>query len=93
MTEITVLYANLFSVMRAIQKYFRVTSEGEAQILKKISTKIRSGEKMANKAGELFLLTTKLYKSANNANFLAPSKRKPYRKEAVQPIGTAVKKQ
>ena len=46
-----------------------------------------------NKAGERFLLTTKLYKSANKAALLAPDKRKAEEKAAVQLEGTATKKQ
>ena len=47
-------------------------SEGETLILKKNSTKIRFDKKIANSGSIGFLLTMKVYKSANNAAFLAP---------------------
>ena len=52
-------------------------SEGETLILREKSTKIRLDEKMTNKAGKGFLLTTKFYKSENDAAFLAPDDQKP----------------
>ena len=70
-----------------------MTSEGEALILKKNSTKIRFDEKMENKSSKGFLLTTKFYKSANNAAILDPKKRKPEGKASVHTEGKAVKKQ
>ena len=48
---------------------------------------------MANISGEGFLLTTKFYKSAHNADILSPDKRNPEGKSDVQPEGTGVKKQ
>ena len=48
---------------------------------------------MANKAREIFLLTTNFYKSANNAPILVPENRNPEGEVAIQPEGTAVKKQ
>ena len=68
------LHANLFSMTLAQQKGYQATSEGEYLILKKISTKIRFDEKMANKSSKGFLLTTKFYKSANYATSLASKK-------------------
>ena len=87
------LHANLFSVTRALQKGFQLTSDGKTLILKKNSTKIRFDEKMANTAGEGFLFTTKFYKSANDAADLAPEKRNPEGNSAIQPEGMAVNKQ
>ena len=52
-------------------------SEGETLILREKSTKIRLDEKMTNKAGKGFLLTTKFYKSANDATLWAPDIWKP----------------
>ena len=40
MTVIPGLHANIFSVTRALQKVFQVTSEGETLILKKKSTRV-----------------------------------------------------
>ena len=45
------LYANLFSMTRAIQKGFQVKLEGETLILGVILTDICFDEKMANKSG------------------------------------------
>ena len=70
-----------------------MTTGGETLILKKKSIKIRLDEKIANKAGKGFLLTAKLYKSANNAAILNPEKRKLEGKASIQPEGTAIKKQ
>ena len=93
MSAIPFLNENLFSMTLSLQKGFQMTSEGETQILKKNSTKIRFYEKMANKAREIFLLTTNFYKSANNAPILVPENRNPEGEVAIQPEGTAVKKQ
>ena len=60
-------------------------SEGEILILQKNSAKICFDEKMVNKAGEWFLLTTKLYQSANDVVQLVPKKQNTE--------GAAVKKQ
>ena len=48
---------------------------------------------MAEKSGKGFILTTKLYKNANDAALLAPEKWKPEGKSAEQPEGMAVNKQ
>ena len=65
------LHANIFSVTCA-QKRFQVKSESETLILKKFFTEIRFDKKMANKYGKGFILTTRFYKSANNATVLYP---------------------
>ena len=57
---------------RAIQKVFQVISEGEALIVNKKFTDIQFDEKMANKSGEGFLLTTNFYKSPNNTTTPPP---------------------
>ena len=72
LTVIPGLHTNIFSVIQALQKGFKGTSEYETLILKKNSTDIHFGEKMANNRGEVFLLTTNFYKSANDSAFLAP---------------------
>ena len=72
----TGLHANLSSVTRALQKGFQVKSEGDTLILKKNTTKIRFDNKMANKYGKGFVLTTRFYNSANNAALLDSKKRK-----------------
>ena len=64
-----------------------MTSEGEALILRKNSTKICFDEKMVNKSGKGFLLTTKFYKSKNYVAPLTPEKRKPEGNVAIQPEG------
>ena len=46
-----------------------------------------------SKYGKEFLLTAKLYKSANHAYFLAPEKRKLEDKAALQTEGTSANKQ
>ena len=71
--------------MRALQKGFQVTSEGEALILKKNSTEITFDKKMANNGGEGFLLTTKFYKSATNAAASFSGKSNTEGKAANQP--------
>ena len=48
------LHANLFIMTKELQKYFQLTSEGETLILKKNSTEIRFGKKMANKPTKYF---------------------------------------
>ena len=48
---------------------------------------------MANKSDELFLLTTKFYKSTNYTAILVPNNRNLEEKAAVQPEETALKKQ
>ena len=93
MDVITVLHANLSRLTCELKKGFQVTSEGETLILKKNTADIHFDKKMENKAGKKFLLTTKFYKSANDAALLAPQKRKPEGKAAIQPEGTATKKQ
>ena len=70
-----------------------MTSEGEALILRKNSTKISFDDKMANKSIKGFLLTTKFYKSTNDAAPLPPKKRKTEGNAAVQTEGGEVKKQ
>ena len=87
------LHRNIFSVTLALQKGFRVASEGESLILRGNSTKISFDEKMANHSGEGFILTTNFYNSANNANILPPKERNPEGKSAVQPEGVTTKNQ
>ena len=70
-----------------------MTSEVEAPILKNNSTKTQLDEKMANHGSEGFILTTNIYKSANNSALLAPNKWKPEVKASVQAEGTSVKNQ
>ena len=70
MAVISGLHAHIFSVTRALQKGFKVTSKDNTLILKKNPTDIRFDKKMANKAREGFLLTEMFYKSANNAALL-----------------------
>ena len=48
---------------------------------------------MSNKSGEGFLLTSKLYKSANNAAILDPKNQKMKGDAYVHPEQTAIKKQ
>ena len=64
------LHANLFQTEQALQEGFQITQEGEKLILKKNSIEIIFGKKMANKAGEGFILTAKFYKSTNYAAIL-----------------------
>ena len=71
MTVILGLQANLFSVAWALQNVFQVMSEDETLIFKKTSTGICFENKMTNNGGKVFLLSTKLYKSTNNAATLA----------------------
>ena len=87
------LNTNTFSVTRSWKKGFQVTSEVEAPILKNNSTKTQLDEKMANHGSEGFILTTNIYKSANNSALLAPNKWKPEVKASVQAEGTSVKNQ
>ena len=70
-----------------------MTAEGETLILKKIFSRDSFDKKMANKAGEWFLLTTKFYKNTNYTDILAPKKRNPEGKAAIQLEGTAANKQ
>ena len=86
------LHTKIFSVTQALLKGSKPRSEGEALILKRNSTKIRFDEKIANKSGEGFLLTTKFYKSANNTALLAPEKHNPEGKADIQPEGTTINK-
>ena len=88
----TGLHAKPFIVTWGLQKVFQLTPEGETLILKKKSTNIRFDKKIANKASEGFILTTKFYKSANYAALLAPDKRNPEGKTDIQPEGIAVNK-
>ena len=81
---------NIFSVRRAPQKGFQVTSEEKALILEKISTGTCFYEKMVNHSGKGCILNTKLYTSANDDALLAPEKRNLEGKAAVQPKVTAV---
>ena len=62
----------IYSVLRVHKKGFQVKSESETLILKKIFTEIRFDKKMANKSGKGFILTTRFYKSANDATVLYP---------------------
>ena len=86
------LHANLFGMKRALQKNFQVTPEGKTLILKKISTEICSDNKMSNKYGEGFQLTSNLYNIENDAAFLDPKKRNPQGKADIQTEDKAVKK-
>ena len=70
-----------------------MTSEGEALILQRNSTEIRSDEKITNSGSKGLLLTTKLYQSANGAALLDPKKREPERRSAIHTEGMVVKKQ
>ena len=92
MSPIPGLHANLFRVTRALQQGFQLTSEGETLILKG-KTEICFDKKMENKSGEVFLLNTKFYKSADNAALLVFKKRNTEGKETIQPEGAAVKRQ
>ena len=49
----------------------------EALSHKKKLIDIWFGKKMANKDGKVVLLTTKFYKSTNDADILVPDKRNP----------------
>ena len=77
---------------QAPQKGFQLTPEDKTLILKKNSTEIRFDKKMTDEAGEGFKLTTKFYKSANEAPLFDPKKRKPEGKGYIQTEGTAAKK-
>ena len=59
------LHVNLFSVTQALQKGFKLTSEGETLILNKNQQKNGFDKQMGSKSGEEFLLTTNVYKNAN----------------------------
>ena len=72
MAIIPSLHASLFIVTRTLQTGFHVMPEGKNLTLQKNSTKIRLDEKMTHKSGEGFILTTKFYKSGNDAAILAP---------------------
>ena len=54
----------------------QVISEVEILILKKNYSEIRFDGKVENKAGEGFLLSTKLYNSTNGASILDPNNSK-----------------
>ena len=69
-----------------------MTKEGESLILKKSSTEIRFDNKIANKYGKGLILTTKFYKSANDAALLTPEKQNPGGKAATQQEGTKINK-
>ena len=87
------LHKYLFNVTQALQKGFKLTSEGETLILKKNSTEILFDKKIVNKSGKEFILTTKFHKSTNDTTLLEPNKRKTEDKTDLQLEGTAVKKQ
>ena len=87
------LHVNLFTMARALQESFQLTPEGETLILKKNSTKIRFDEKMANKSKKGFMITTKFYKSENDAAIFSTKKQKTEGKSEVHLGGIAVKKQ
>ena len=70
---ITGLNANIFSITRAVQKGFPVTSEGKALILQN-PTDNRFDKKMAINVGKGFIPAKNLYKSAKDAVILAPEK-------------------
>ena len=57
------------------------------------STETCFDDKMANKSGKGFLLTTNLYKSSNNAAILDTKNRNPEGKAAIHTEGMEVKKQ
>ena len=69
------IHKNIFSMDRALQKGFQVTSQGDTLILKKNSTDIHFDKKMAKRSGKGFLPTTNFYKSANNAAIYPPNKK------------------
>ena len=73
---------------RALQKVFHVSSEGEALMIKKNLTKISLDKRMAKNGGKWFILTTKFYKSTNDAALLAPDNQNKKGKTAVEPEGT-----
>ena len=87
------IHTNIFIVTRALKKVFQVTLEYETLILKKKTTDICFDEKMANNCGEGFILTTKFYKSANDAAILTPNKQKLEGKAAVHLEGNTAKNQ
>ena len=66
-------------------------SEGKTLILKKNSTQNRFDKKMVNKSSEGFLLTTRFYRSVNDASRMDPNKQKPKGKADIQLEGTVVK--
>ena len=78
-------------------KIIRCDNAGENDTLKencvKNSTEISFDKKMANKAREGFILTTKFHNSANYSDLLDPEKQNLEFKAYIQPEGTAVKKQ
>ena len=77
MSVIPDLNTNLFSVIRALQKVFKVKSEGQILILERNPNNICFDEKMANNGGKLFLLSTKFYKNANDTALLDSKKKNP----------------
>ena len=88
-----VLHKNLFSVTQELQKGFQVTPECKSLINREKSTEIRFDMKMANNGAKVFLLTTKFYKSANEADILARESRKPEGKAYVKTEGKKDKNQ
>ena len=69
-----------------------MASEGETPIIKKKSTEISFDKKMANKAGEGFILTTNFYKSTNDAALLDLKKRNMEGMAAIHMEGMAANK-
>ena len=69
-----------------------MTTEYEALILKKNSTKIRFDKKMANKYSEEYILTTKFYNISNYATILEPKKRDLKGMASIQLEGLSIKK-
>ena len=67
-------------------------SEDETLIIKKNSTEIRFDKKIVHKSGEVFLSTTKFYRSTNEADILDLKKCKPEGETYIQLEGTAFKK-
>ena len=66
--------------------------EGGALILNKTSTEICFAKKMANNGCGGFHLTTKFYKSPNDAAIFVPKKQKTGEKSDVDPEGMSTNK-
>ena len=79
------LHTNLFSMERALKKFFQVTPEGEALIINKNSTNIFFDKKMENNGCEGFLPTTRFYDIQNDAALLAPNKQNMEGNSVVHP--------
>ena len=79
------LHSNILSKTLSLQNIFQVTSKGETLFLKKKTTKICFGKKIANNGGKGFPMPTKFYNSANDATIFSSEKRNPEGKAAVHP--------